>query len=162
MLTAAITEISVRINGRLNFAVDIAAAFVELAGMVAATILLYTIFKPVNRNLSLLAISLNLVALTFEVFQVLNIGLIFHGLYCLLIAYLIFSSTFLPRILGAAMSIAGLCWLTFLPTSLANYLSPFNMASALVAEGLVMLWLLVMGLSGSEARRESSNLAKRA
>jgi hypothetical protein len=156
MLTAAFTEIFVRMSGRLNFAVDLAAAFVEISGMVAVTILLYAIFKPVNRNLSLLAASLNLVALTLEAFQVLYIGLVFHGFYCLLIAYLIFSSTFLPRILGAPMAIAGLCWLTFLPTPLASYLSPYNMASALLAEGLVMLWLLVMGVNVSDMRRESN------
>ena len=43
-----------------------------------------------------------------------NIGLGFHGFYWILIGYLIFRSTFLPRILGALMAIAGLCWLTFL------------------------------------------------
>lgn len=158
MLTAAFTEIFVRISGRLNFAADLAAAFVEVSGMVAVTILLFAIFKSVNKNLSFLAASLNLAALTFEAFQVLNIGLVFHGIYCLLITYLIFRSTFLPRILGAPMAIAGLCWLTFLPTPLAGYLSPYNMASALLAEGLVMLWLLVMGVKVSEVGRESKRL----
>jgi Domain of unknown function (DUF4386) len=158
MLTAAFTEIFVRIGGRLNFAADLAAAFVEVSGMVAVTILLYAVFKPLNKNLSLLAASLNLLALTLEAFQVLNIGLVFHGFYCLLIAYLIFRSTFLPRILGAPMAIAGLCWLTFLPTALANYLSPYNMASALLAEGFLMVWLLMMGVKVSEVGRESKRV----
>src|SRR5260370_36727453 len=65
----------------------------------------------------------------------------------ILIGYLIFRSTFLPRILGALMAIAGLCWLTFLLPQLANYLSPYSLASALIVEGLAMLWLLVMGVN---------------
>src|ERR1700675_3293707 len=115
--------------------------------MVAVTLLFYAIFRPVNRSLSLLAASVNLVALTFEALQRVNIGFVFHGFYCLLIGYLIFRSSFLPRILGGPMAFAGLCWLTFLSPPLANYLSPYNLASGLLGEGLVMLWLLVMGVN---------------
>jgi Domain of unknown function (DUF4386) len=154
MLTAAFTELVAR--GRLNFAADLAAGIVEVSGMVAVTLLFYFIFKPVNRSLSLLAASFNLVGLTLEALQVLNIGLVFHGLYCLLIGYLIFRSTFLPRILGALMAIAGLCWLTFLSTPLANLQPPYNLASGLVGEGLVMLWLLVMGVNVQRWREQAS------
>jgi hypothetical protein len=119
--------------------------------MIAVTLLFYGIFRAVNKRLSLLAASFNFVALTLELLQFLphgvNIGLGFHGFYWILIGYLIFKSTFLPRILGALMAIAGLCWLTFLSPPLANYLSPYSLASALLVEGLVMLWLLVMGLA---------------
>lgn len=88
-----------------------------------------------------------------------NIGLGFHGFYWILIGYLIFRSTFLPRILGALTAIAGLCWLTFLPPSLANYLSPYSLASGLVVEGLVFLWLLVMGVN-SQRWRDQARAAK--
>ena len=123
MLTAAFTElVALR---RLNFAADVAAGIVEVSGMVAATLFLYFIFKPVNRSLSLLAASFNLAGLTLEALQVLDIGLVFHGLYCLLIGYLIFRSTFLPRILGVLMAFAGLGWLAFLSPPLLNHLSPY-------------------------------------
>jgi hypothetical protein len=149
MLTATFSELVVR--GKLSFAADLAAGIVEVSGMVAVTLLFYAIFKPVNRGLSLLAASFNLVALTFEALQLqprgVGIGMVFHGFYWFLIGYLIFKSTFLPRILGALMTIAGLGWLTYLSPSLVNYLSPYNLASALLAEGLVMLWLLVMGVN---------------
>jgi len=46
--------------------------------------------------------------------QAANIYLVFFGVYCLLIGYLIFRSAFLPRILGVLMGFAGLGWLTFL------------------------------------------------
>jgi hypothetical protein len=156
MLTAAFTEFVAR--GKLSFAADLAAGIVEVSGMVAVTLLFYGIFKPVNRGLSLLAASFNLVALIFEALQLqprgVGIGLVFHGFYWLLIGYLIFRSTFLPRILGALMTIAGLGWLTYLSPPLVNYLSPYNLASALLAEGLVFLWLLVMGVNVPKRKRK--------
>ena len=85
-----------------------------------------------------------------------NIGLGFHGFYWILIGYLIFRSTFLPRILGALMAIAGLCWLTFLSPPLADYLSPYSLASALLVEGLAMLWLLVMGVNVRRWKEQAS------
>jgi hypothetical protein len=66
------------------------------------TLVLYDIFKPVNGSLSLLAASFNLVGMTCEAFRLspqgVDIAMVFHGFYCLLIGYLIFRSTFLPRI----------------------------------------------------------------
>jgi hypothetical protein len=161
MLTAAFTEIIVRVSGRLNFAADLAAGFVEISGMVAVTLLFYGLFKPVNKGLSLLAASFNLVGLTSEALEVLDVGLVFHGFYCLLICYLIFKSTFLPRILGSLMALAGLGWLTFLPARLANYLSPYNMASALLGEGLVMPWLLVMGVNVQRWKEQATAAKER-
>src|SRR5271165_829938 len=137
LLTAGLTETFVR--GRLNYA----GGYIAIAGMVAVTLLLYDIFKPVNRRLSLLAASLALVGLIFEALrwqpQGVNIAIVFHGFYCLLIGYLIFRSTFLPRILGALMAFAGLGWLTYLSPRLVNYLSPYNLASAILSEISLML-----------------------
>jgi len=76
-----------------------------------------------------------------------NICVVFFGVYCLLIGYLIFRSAFLPRILGVLMALAGLGWLTFLYPPLANHLSPYNLVLGFVAELAFCLWLLVMGLN---------------
>ena len=43
-----------------------------------------------------------------------GIALAFFGFYALLTGYLIFKSTFLPRILGVVSMVAGVGWLTFL------------------------------------------------
>ncbi len=59
-----------------------------------------------------------------------DIGLVFFGLHCLGVGYLILRSTFLPRLIGALMLIAGFGWLTFLSPPLANSLAPFNMMPA--------------------------------
>jgi hypothetical protein len=79
--------------------------------------------------------------------QTSNIYLVFFGFYCLLIGYLIFKSTFLPRILGVPMMLAGLGWLTFLLPPLANYLSPYILVVGFIAELSLCLWLLVMGVN---------------
>jgi hypothetical protein len=93
----------------------------------------------------------------FELYaQAYNIGLVFFGFYCLLIGYLIFRSTFLPRILGALMAFAGLAWLTFLSPPLANYLSPYNLAVGALAELSLTLWLLVMGVNVERWREQAS------
>jgi hypothetical protein len=162
ILTATFTEFVVR--GRLSFAADLAAGIIEVSCMIAVTLLFYDIFKPVNKRLSLLAASFNFVGLTFEVLQFLprgvNIGLAFHGFYWILIGYLIFRSTFLPRILGAT-AFAGLCWLTFLSPRLTNYLTPYNLAFAFLLEGLVMLWFLVMGVNVQRWKEQASAAGER-
>jgi hypothetical protein len=92
------------------------------------TLLFYDIFRAVNRSISLLAASFNFVGLTLELLQFnprgAMIGIGFHGLYCLLMGYPLFRSTFLPRSLGAPMAFARLGWLVFLSPTLTHFLSP--------------------------------------
>ena len=153
VLTAGFTEF---VRGRLGYAAD----NIAISGMAAVTLLSYDIFKPVNRSLSLLAAFFNFVGLTFEAFRLqphgVNIAMVFHGFYCILIGYLIFRSTFLPRILGVLMAFAGLSWLTFLSNPLVNYLSPYNLACGLIGDVSVFLWLLVMGVNVQRWKEQAS------
>jgi hypothetical protein len=154
LLTAGLTETFVR--GRLNYA----GGYIAIAGMVAVTLLYYAIFKPVSRSLALLAAAIALVGLIFEALrwqpQGVNIAIVVHGFYCLLIGYLIFRSTFLPRILGALMAFAGLGWLTYLSNPLVNNLSPYNLAAAILAELSLTLWFLVMGVNVQRWKEQAS------
>jgi hypothetical protein len=158
VLTAAFAQFFFR--GKLNSAADLAAGFIEVSCMIVVTLLFYDLFRPASRNLSLLALSLNLVALVLELIQFIprgvNIGLGLHGFYWLLIGCLIFRSAFLPRMLGALPVFAGLCWLTFLLPALANALSPYNLAAGLLGEGAVCLWLLVMGVNVQRWKRQAA------
>jgi hypothetical protein len=162
VLTAAFTEFFAR--GRLGFAANLTAGVIEVSCMIVVTLLLYDILRPVDRCLSLLAASFNFVALTLELFQFLphgvNIGLGFHGVYWILIGYLIFMSNFLPRILSALTAMAGLSWLTFLSPTLTNYSSPYILASAFLVEASVFLWFLVMGLNVPRWEEKASRSAK--
>jgi hypothetical protein len=110
--------------------------------MAAVTLILYAIFKPVNSwGISSLAAFFSLVGLTFEALRWnpwgVDVAIVLAGFYCLLIGYLIFKSTFLPRLLGGLMVIGGLGWLTYLSNPLVAYLSPYNLACALIAEASV-------------------------
>ena len=149
LLTAVCNEFIVR--GRLGSGVNLVGDVIAVSCYIAVTLLFYDIFKPVDRSLALLAVSLNLAGIPCEVLQLnphgVGLGMVFHAFYCLLIGYLIFRSTFLPRILGVLMAFAGLGWLTFLSLPLANYLSPYNLAFGLLGEASLCLGLLVMGVN---------------
>jgi hypothetical protein len=146
------------VRGRLGSAAGLIAG----ACYIAVTLLFYYLFKPVNRSLSLLAASVSLVGCTIGplslfVHAASHISpLVFFGLYCLLIGYLIFRSAFLPRILGVLMAFAGLGWLTFVSPPLANHLSPYIFAPGLLGEGSLTLWLLVMGVNAERWKEQAS------
>jgi hypothetical protein len=133
----------------LGDAVNLAAAVFY----VVVTLLFYGLFKPVNKNLSLIAALFSLVGCVmgvvslFHLAPVLVNNLVFFGVYCLLIGYLIFKSTFLPRTLGVLMAFAGLAWLTFLSPPLVKSLSPWIFLPGLLGEGSLTVWLLVMGVN---------------
>lgn len=76
-----------------------------------------------------------------------NVGLVFLGFYCLLIGYLIFRSTFLPRILGVLVALAGLAYLPFLSPPLAGSLLPYILIPAGIGQVSLTLWLLVIGVN---------------
>jgi len=146
------------VGGRLG----VALIFMASACYVAVTLLFYYLFKPVNRSLSLLAASLSLAGCAIGPVTSKISPLVFFGFYCLLIGYLIFKSSFLPRLLGVLMAIAGLGWLTFLWPPLANHLSPYIFVPGIVGEGSLTIWLLVMGVSerwGTEDIRRGSGIA---
>ena len=118
-----------------------------------------------NRRLSLLAALFSLAGCALSVLRLLHLPslnvseLVFFGCYCLLLAYLIFRSTFLPRFLSALLAITGFGWLTYLSPALGNHLFfPYLMITGLIGEGSLTLWLLVFGVN---ARRwyEQSGLA---
>jgi hypothetical protein len=80
------------------------------------------------------------------------IGLVFFGIYCFLIGFLILRSRFLPRIVGALMALAGLCYLVnsfahFISPAFASHLSPWIILPCGIGELALTFWLLVMGVN---------------
>lgn len=153
VLTAVCFEMV--LGGRLGYA----ANFIQMSGMAAVTLLCYSLFKAVNGNLALLAASFNLAGLIFEAFRSnplgMNLALGFHGVFCVLIGYLTFRSTFLPRILGGLIAVGGLCWLTFILPPLAAHLSPWNQVCGLAGEASVFLWLLAMAVNADRWKQQA-------
>jgi hypothetical protein len=76
-----------------------------------------------------------------------DIYLVFFGFWCILIGYLIFRSTFLPRVLGVLVAISGLGWVTYLSPPLANHLWPFIATASALGEIPLEFWLIVMGVN---------------
>ena len=128
---------------------------------IAVTVLFYFIFKPVNRNLSLLAAVISLAGILIGplgqfVSPVFRISpLVFFGFYCLLIAFLIIKSTFLPRFLGVLMIFAGLGWLTFISPSFATSLAPYIFLPGIIGEGALTLWLVIFGVNEEQWRQQA-------
>ncbi len=91
-----------------------------------------------------------------------DIYLVFFGLWCVLIGYLIFRSTFLPRILGVLLVISGLGWMTFLAPPLANQVFPFIAAASALGEIPLELWLMVMGVNIQRWKEQAGITAERA
>jgi hypothetical protein len=126
------------------------------------TVLFYVLFRPVNRRLSLAAALVSFGGCLVGVLELfprvpLHISpLIFFGPYCLLIGYLTLASTFLPRILGALMMLAGVAWLAFLIPPVAQHFTTVIEGLGVGAEGLFMLWLLAMGVNVSKWRQQAS------
>jgi hypothetical protein len=88
--------------------------------------------------------------------QAFNIYLIFFGFWLILTGYLIFRSTFLPRILGALLVLDGLGWLIYLSPPLASSLFPYIAAASALAEPFLILWLLIVGVNVQRWKERAS------
>lgn len=145
-------------SGGLSQAANLAGT----ACYVVVTLILYDLLKPVNKNLSLLAALFSFMGCAVSALNLLHLPsphvseLVFFGFYCLLLAYLIFKSTFLPHFLGVLLAIAGLGWLTYLSPPLADRLFvPYLMITGLVGEGALTLWLLAFGVNGQRWNQQA-------
>ena len=127
------------------------ASLIANALYVAVTVLFYEMFKPVSKSLSLLAALSSLVGCVVQTLSLFHSPLLhisqfwFFGPYCVLLGYLIFRSTFLPRIIGILMALAGLGWLMF--PSLAKPQSSYIQILGVLAEASLMSWLAVIGVN---------------
>ena len=93
-----------------------------------------------------------------------NIVMIAFGFHVILIGYLIFRSTFLPRILGVLLAISGLCYLincfaTFLSPAFASHLVPYILVPG-GAELLLALWFVVIGVNVQRWKEQESHASE--
>jgi hypothetical protein len=81
-----------------------------------------------------------------------GVSLIFFGCFCVVIGYVIFRSSYLPKVIGVLMQIAGICYLInsfalILAPALASKLFPAILLPSFVGEASLCLWLLVKGVN---------------
>ena len=79
------------------------------------------------------------------------IGLVFFGFYCILIGFVIYKTSAMPRVIGVLYAIAGLCYLInsftmFLSKGFANPIFVYLAIPIFIGELSVCLWLLIKGI----------------
>ena len=73
-----------------------------------------------------------------------------------------FRSTFLPRMLGVLLALAGVAVsLPLLYPPLATYLSPYNLVVDGVGEVSLLLWLLFVGVNEARRKEQASKAGER-
>jgi hypothetical protein len=80
--------------------------------------------------------------------------MVFFGVYCTLLGYLVYRSGFLPRAIGILLAFAGLCdvlqsFSVFLAVPIPDALGTVYSLAALVGEGSLAVWLAAVGLNSS-------------
>lgn len=128
---------------RLAYSAAMAANAVFL---LAPLLLLGQPAAELTQTQSLILYSLRLHSAGFD------IALVLFGIHLVLIGGLIMQSTFLPRLLGAALAIAGACYVVnsfagFIAPALAAHLFPWILLPGFLAEGTLALWLLIAGVN---------------
>lgn len=127
----------------------------------ALVLLLYFLFAPVSKGLSLLAACFGFVGCVIACLGIFNLisdrvsPLLFFGPYCVLLGYLIFRSTFLPRVLGILMMVAGVAWLVSLLPLIAKTAFTYVAPLGIIAEAALMLWLLIKGVNEERWKQEA-------
>ena len=161
----ALTALFYRLFKPVNPTLSLLAAFFSVVANAIQLVAIFLVLTP----LVLLSGSSYLHALSQPQLQalavsILNVagqaGLVFlplFGLFMVLIGYLIFRSTFLPRALGVFFALSGFGWLTYLLPALAHSLRLVVLALAL-SEGALMLWLLTRGVDENRWMEQSKRL----
>lgn len=90
-----------------------------------------------------------------------NIATMFFGFYCFSIGCLVMGATFMPRVVGALMAIAGLSWLsdsfaTLLAPESTAYLAPVFLGVAAVGEVSLTVWLVLAGVKADKWRAQAA------
>lgn len=166
---------------RLGFAIPLLAVSFHLVW----ALLIYQLFRVVNQTINQLALLVILVGcavqalaavaylapllylragftqldtvlllidlshLTFDVY------LIFFGLWCVLLGYLIMRSTFMPRVIGVLLVFDGVGWMTFLDPPFAASIYTVIAIVAGLAEFSLLLWMLIFGVSNDQWRAQA-------
>ncbi|HUB18114.1 MAG TPA: DUF4386 family protein [Acidobacteriaceae bacterium] len=155
VFTAVVAEFFFR--GQLGFFL---AVVVPISCYMAVTLLLYLLFRAVNRMLVWAAVVFGVAGLVCEALQWkahgINIGMGAHGVYCVLIGLLMLRSRFLPRWAGVLMAVGGLVWLMDLAPAVNHRLASFSTVIGLLGEGIPMLWLMVKGVSEEQWKEQAA------
>jgi hypothetical protein len=164
----AVTALLYLLLKPVNDTVSLTAAFFSLTGCAIwgmGCVFDLAVFIALGRGEYLSVFSSEQLQVIALVFLKLNsaafgIGMVFFGVYCTLIGYLIVRSGFLPRILGALVVAAGLGHLismfaTLLAPSSTAFMFPYIMLPGVIGELSLTLWLLIFGVNKARWRQST-------
>lgn len=125
-----------------------------------STVLIYFLLRPVNQTVSLIAMVFGLagcvISLTGAAEKIGIRDLVIFGLHCLLVGYLIIRSGYVPKLIGALLMFGGIGWLTFAWVPLSKALAPYNFMPGMLGEGVLILWLLIVGVSSKSYKENEA------
>jgi hypothetical protein len=109
-----------------------------------------------NQLATLSLLSLNIQA------QGYGIGLVFFGFYCILVGYVIFKTNAIPKIIGVAYALAGLCYLInsftmFLSKGFVNPHFVYLAIPIFIGELSLCMWLLIKGIDTTKLETRNKN-----
>jgi hypothetical protein len=165
----AVTALYYYLFKPVNRSIALIAVFLGLAGSTLWAVNDFFVLAPLvilggAQSASALAAGQALVFLNVHV-QASNIVMVAFGFHVILVGYLIFRSTFLPRFLGVWLALAGVGYLVnsfanFLAPLFAAHLSPYILIPGAV-EIVLALWLLVMGVNAERWNEQARAAGER-
>jgi hypothetical protein len=161
MCYVGVTAILYELLKPVNRTLSLAAAFFSLMGIATGAAITAMHLAPVmflgSAQSSLAAFSASqLETLSFMSLRLYgqgeNAGIVFFGVYCVLIGWLILRSAFLPRLVGVLMIVAGLTYQLnsfsiFLAPSFAARVVNFTLPFGFIGEAALTVWLLAFGVN---------------
>jgi hypothetical protein len=95
-----------------------------------------------------------------------DVNSVFFAGYGITIGYLVFRSTFLPRLIGVLLAVGASCYLAYgvadmLSPQFAAHLVPYIQLPSLVGEGSFCLWLLIAGVNVQRWKEHASTATSR-
>src|SRR5436190_5000090 len=156
----AVTALLYQLFKPVNSALSLTAAFFSLMG--CATQAGAALFRIAPLTLLTGAARQDVVTIAYLLSKLYRpaycIAMVFFGFYLVLIGCLIFKSTFMPRLIGVLVVLAGLGGTTFLWPPLASALWPTDIMGLLAAgEGSMMFWLLIAGVNPERWMERAKN-----
>lgn len=166
LATAVTGSLALVFSGVLSTAVNLVATVCY----VIATLLVYSLLKPVNKNLSLLAAVSSIIGCTIGTLDTFfpigaaTLPMLFFGGHVFLVGYLILKSIFLPRFVGVLMVLAGLGWMTRVLASLlslpfAGGVSSYLLGLGVLGEMTLTVWLLAKGVDEPRWKKQAEAAA---
>jgi hypothetical protein len=92
--------------------------------------------------------------------QTFNVFLVFFGFRCMALGYLVLRSSFMPRIIGGLLFLAGAGYLLHLWPPLITGIAPFHLVLAAPGELAIVAWLLARGVNNSRWRAQADAAAR--